>query len=208
MTSIRSQEDQRFNELQLAEYHTLRAESDRISQFLANAVWVGVTGFALSIVAAGTLAESGLSLARVIQATLILLLFQSMAITIMYLSELYKYKRVGVYIRSHIEARYRSYGINRRPLFWESWIEKRRARFLHLSAIAFLQTPSLGTVVLLFIGSSGHTFTGERSFFARIASQLFQDPSVVVLLCILLASNFMFVALSALNLGSKRWKQN
>jgi hypothetical protein len=203
---MRHQEDQGINALVLAEYQTLRAESDRISQFLANAVWAGITGFALSIVAAGTLTETGLPRARVIQAILILLLFQSMAITTMYLSELYKYKRVGVYIRTRIEDRYKHYGSNRRPLYWENWIGNRRARILHLSAIAFLQAPAVATTFLLLAEAAGNLLAGSTSFSSRISKHLIQDPSVPMFLCILLMANFALIAKLGHQLRRSRWE--
>jgi len=202
---MRHQRDQGVNELILAEYQTLRAESDRISQFLANAVWVGITGFALSIVAAGTLTEAGLSRARVIQVILILVLFQSMAITTMYLSELYKYKRVGVYIRTRIEDRYGHYGPKKRPLYWENWIVIRRAKILHLSAIAFLQAPVVATLLLL-ADAARSLLLGSSSFLSRISKHLVQYPSVFIILCILLAANFALVFKLGLQLGRSKWE--
>jgi hypothetical protein len=202
---MRHQKDQGINELIVAEYQTLRAESDRISQFLANAVWVGITGFALSIVAAGTLSESGLTRPRVVQAILILLLFQSMAITTMYLSELYKYKRVGVYIRTRIEDRYKHYGSNRRPLYWENWIDNNRAKILHRSAVAFLQAPAVATL-LLFLGASCSKQTGGTSFFFRISKDLVQDGSILWLLGMLLMANFLLVFMLVRQLKRSKWE--
>ena len=194
-----------MNELIVAEYQTLRAESDRISQFLANAVWVGITGFALSIVAAGTLSESGLTRPRVIQTILILLLFQSMAITTMYLSELYKYKRVGVYIRTRIEDRYKHYGSNRRPLYWENWIDNRRAKILHLSALAFLQAPAAATSLLLSEASYSK-LTGCALPLSKISKHLVQDNSIYWLLVILLTANYALISILVLQLKRSKWE--
>jgi len=202
---MRYQRDQGVNDLILAEYQTLRAESDRISQFLANAVWVGITGFALSIVAAGTLTEAGLSRARVIQAILVLVLFQSTAITTMYLSELYKYKRVGVYIRTRIEDRYSYYGPKRQPLYWENWIVNGRAKILHLSAIAFLQAPAAATFLLL-AEAARSLLVGSTSLFSRISKHLIQDPSVTIILCMLLAANFALVLKLGHQLRRSKWE--
>lgn len=203
---MRSRENQRFIEFQLAEYQALRAESERISQFLANAVWVGVTGFSLSIVAAGTLSESGLSRSRIAQVTLILLLFQSMAITTMYLSELYKYRRVGVYIRTHIEERCKLYRTNRVPLYWESWIRKKRALILHLSAILFLQTPAIGAAFLLSINPLGPIPFAKTSLFSRIASLLLQDMSARLLLIAIIIANFILVIVLFYYLLFTKWE--
>lgn len=202
---MRYQKDQGINELILAEYQTLRAESDRISQFLANAVWAGITGFALSIVAAGTLSESGLSRPRVIQLILALLLFQSMAITTTYLSELYKYKRVGVYIRTRIEDRYKHYGSSRRPLYWENWIDNKRAKILHISAIAFLQAPAAATFLLLAEAASSK-LAGSTLFFTRISKQLIQDSAILWLLGILFVVNSGLVLILLIHLKRLKWE--
>jgi hypothetical protein len=202
---MRYQKDQGINELILAEYQTLRAESDRISQFLANAVWAGITGFALSIVAAGTLSESGLSRPRVIQSILTLLLFQSMEITTMYLSELYKYKRVGVYIRTRIEDRYKHYGSNRRPLYWENWIDNKRAEILHISAIAFLQAPAAATSLLLAEAARSKA-TGSTLFFTRISKYLTQDSAMFWFLVILSVVNLGLVLILLYQLKRLKWE--
>lgn len=202
---MRYQKDQGINELILAEYQTLRAESDRISQFLANAVWAGITGFALSIVAAGTLSESGLPRPRVIQSILTLLLFQSMAITTMYLSELYKYKRVGVYIRTRIEDRYKHYGSNRRPLYWENWIDNKRARILHISAIAFLQAPAAATSLLLVEAAISNA-TGSTLLFTRISKHLIQDSAIFGFLFILFVVNLGLICILLIHLKGLKWE--
>jgi hypothetical protein len=134
-----------------------------------------------------------------------LLLFQSMAITTMYLSELYKYKRVGVYIRTRIEDRYKHYGSNRRPLYWENWIENSRAKILHRSAVAFLQAPAVATLLLL-LGASYSKQTGGALFFSSISKHLAQDDSVFWLLVMLLMANFILVSILICQLKRSKWE--
>ncbi len=178
--------------IRLAEYQTLRSESDRISQFLATAIWVGLTGFALSIAAAGTLSSAGIARPKVVQATTVLLVFQSVAISTMYLSELYKYKRVGGYIRTHIESRLGArLTKSQRPLNWETWIEPQRATALHVSSFVFLQSPVLATFLLLL--NEWTDLISDASLFGKFAAYLHQDSPSVFLIKLLILFDVAFL---------------
>lgn len=180
--------------IRLAEYQTLRSESDRISQFLATAIWVGLTGFALSIAAAGTLSSAGIARPKVVQVTTVLLVFQSLAISTMYLSELYKYKRVGGYIRTHIESRFGArLAKSERPLNWETWIEPQRSTALHISSFVFLQSPVIGAF-LLFVGE-WMGLIGNSALFGRFAKYLHQDLLSIILVKAIILFDVVFLGL-------------
>ncbi|MFA5908524.1 MAG: hypothetical protein WC815_07100 [Vicinamibacterales bacterium] len=126
----------------LAEYEALRAESDRSAQLLSNAVWAGVTGFGLTLAGAAAVAANGPMPPLVVPAVALLLSIQSLAMTTVYASELWKYIRVGTYIREYIEPYFRLRAESSAPpMQWESWIAKHRATLLHISALLFLQGP-------------------------------------------------------------------
>lgn len=138
--------------IRLAEYVALRAESDRSAQLLSNAVWIGVTGFGLTLAGAGAASTNGL-VPVTIPAVALLLIVQATAITTLYASELWKYIRVGAYIRICIEGHFGRPGVAPGPMYWETWINTHRARALHIAALAFLQAPVLVVSVLLLVVS-------------------------------------------------------
>ncbi len=144
----------------LAEYEALRAESDRIAQLLSNAVWAGVTGFGLTFV--GAAAFSNLHAARplIVPSVALLVCIQALAISTVYASELWKYIRVGTYIRTYIESYFQSrYDHAPAPMQWESWINRHRAKGLHLASLSLLQAP-IGLVVLAGLLTLGFELAG------------------------------------------------
>lgn len=148
-TVVGSENDASGDAARIAEYQTLRAESDRSAQLLSNAVWIGVTGFGLTLAGAAAASTNGLQ-PVVVPSVAILLAIQSCAITMLYGSELWKYIRVGTYIRVYIERyfcrhREKVYG----PMHWETWIAGHRALGLHFAALLFLQSPILVIGMLL-----------------------------------------------------------
>lgn len=130
------------DEARLAEYEALRAESDRIAQLLSNAVWAGVTGFGLTFAGAAAFGGGSAALSLIIPSVALLLCVQALAISTVYASELWKYVRVGTYIRTYIEPYFQErHSASPAPMQWESWIHRHRARALHFASLAFLQAP-------------------------------------------------------------------
>lgn len=130
--------------LRLAEYKALRDESLRCAQLLSNAVWTAVTGFGLTagIGAAFIGRTSADDAVLIVPGITILLCIQSAAISTIYLSELWKYIRVGYYLRTRIESHFSRAGRDSiPPMYWEHWIENQRARWLYYASLSFLQLP-------------------------------------------------------------------
>src|SRR5437868_8710388 len=89
-----------FKHLYLEEYRALRAENLRCAQVISNASWIGLSGFMLTIAAGETLLKDHIELlpnATVIIAILISL--QAFGASVMFLSETFKYVRIGVYLQ-------------------------------------------------------------------------------------------------------------
>jgi hypothetical protein len=74
-----------------------------------------------------------------------LLCVEAVAISAMYMSELWKYIRVGAYIRDKIEPHFQTGlpGSVDRVMKWEVWIQGHRAKELYYGSLAFLQLPVL-----------------------------------------------------------------
>ncbi len=139
----------------IAEYTGLRAESDRSAQLLSNAVWIAVTGFGLTLAGAAAASTNGVQ-PVLVPSVALLLSIQSVAITTLYASELWKYIRVGTYIRVYIEGYFRRQGDHRMPpMHWETWIVAHRALTLHIAAVVFLQVPVVVTGGLLACVAAG-----------------------------------------------------
>jgi hypothetical protein len=134
-------------DVRLAEYKALRDESLRCAQLFANAVWVAVTGYAVTVgVGASFLGKAGGNGRQVredllLTAVLCLLCIEALAISTMYLSELWKYIRIGTYIRQYIEPQLSEVQLDRPPMNWERWIKKHRAKELYIGALTLLQLP-------------------------------------------------------------------
>lgn len=184
----------------LAEYTALRAESDRSAQLLSNAVWIGVTGFGLTLAGAAAASTNGVH-PVLVPVVAVLLTIQSTAITTLYASELWKYIRVGTYIRVYIEGYFRRRDNPTPPMHWESWITAHRAKTLHLTALTFLQAPVLVTGVLL-----GGLAMGWRPSAAGASvtylGYLGSDGFLTRVLCGVLVVNFAVLFV----LGRKLWR--
>jgi len=152
----------------LAEFKALRDESLRSAQLLANAVWVAVTGYAVTIgAAAAFLGRAGTGGRAVreemlLPAILALLCLEAMAISAMYLSELWKYIRVGAYIREELKL----------PTHWEQWIEQHRAYELYLGSLMYLQLP-----VIIAICGGGLSFSVAWGWFRAEPGSVFEFVS-------------------------------
>jgi hypothetical protein len=153
-------ERQRFEQRCMEEYKALRAESIRCAGIISNTVWIGIAQFALTIAAAIASGKDS-SGARLV--FLILLSLESIAATSMYLSELWKYVRIGRYIRGKVESQYeRIQGFNGKnikafdhenvPMFWEHWINSRvagRSKSFTLVSLFILQIPIIVCVATI-----------------------------------------------------------
>lgn len=141
-----------FRQLILEEYKALRAESLRCAQTVATTVWVGVTGFLVTIGAAIAAARYVQNYEYLLLVTLILLVLQSLAASLMFLSDYWRFVRVGIYLRTKIEKQFEIDAPNRevwRPINWEHWIQgKRRAVWFPIASIFVLQLPALTVGVL------------------------------------------------------------
>lgn len=174
----------------LAEYKALRDESLRCAQLLSNAVWTAVTGFGLTAgIGAAFVGKVSETRSRLIlPGVVILLCIQAIAISTIYLSELWKYIRVGYYLRTRVEAHFvaANQGVEA-PMYWEHWIENQRARWLYLASLTFLQFPiglsvAAGGVALWswkFYDSIDATRLG------RLAALLFSSREVSLLIAAL-----------------------
>jgi hypothetical protein len=158
-------ERQRFEQRCMEEYKALRAESIRCAGIISNTVWIGIAQFALTIAAA---IVSGKNTAGTPLVFLILLSLESIAATSMYLSELWKYVRIGRYIRGKIESQYeimqgfdnkniKAFDHKNVPMFWEHWINSSvagRSKSFTLVSLFILQIPiivCIATIVEYFL---------------------------------------------------------
>lgn len=135
-------EKQRFEQRCMEEYKALRAESLRCAGIISNVVWIGITQFAFTLAAAINLSKD--SSVRIL--FLMLLSLESIAATSMYLSELWKYARIGRYIREKIESQYKStrdFKFEDSPICWENWIKHTagRSKSFTLISVFILQIP-------------------------------------------------------------------
>jgi hypothetical protein len=109
---------------------------------VSNTVWLGVTQFVVTIGAAAAFAKDNVNLRLLV---LVLLYLLSLTASAMFLAELWKYARVGRYIREKIEKRLTvgvmEEDVYNRPMFWENWIKSRRAGKIYLVSLAILQLP-------------------------------------------------------------------
>jgi hypothetical protein len=196
------------DEARLAVYEALRAESDRIAQLLSNAVWAGITGFGLTLAGAAALADKVIT-PLIVPSAALLLCIQSLAISTVYASELWKYIRVGTYIRVYIEPYFQILcGGVTAPMRWESWIVKHRARALHTAALLFLQGP-VGLIILACLthGLIQHIpwITGTGKTTGQYVEYLAYDPGLAIFLfgIITLDAILMFVLYRKLNRAEK-----
>lgn len=128
----------------MEEYKALRAESLRCAGTTSNTLWLGITQFSLTLGAWAIFARDSIEFYLPL---LIILEIESLAASCIYLGELWKYARVGHYIREKIENQILIYDTNndirKRPLFWENWIINRRVKWIYVFSLAILQIPFL-----------------------------------------------------------------
>lgn len=148
------------HDLIIEEYKALRAESLRCAQTVATTVWVGITGFLVTAGASVAATRFVREYDSLLLVTLILLVLQAFGASIMFLSDYWRFIRIGIYIRIKIEEQFetrfeetsKDLGAQAntwRPIGWEHWIRgKRRAGWFPLASLFVLQLPAVTTFVL------------------------------------------------------------
>src|SRR6266850_2905961 len=102
--------------LALEEYKALRAESLALATTITTTTWAAVLAFI------GTCGAYATAQRQVEPALLIIaLLLQSIASSVIFLQMLWKYARIGIYIRTRIERAIAATRLTE-PMFWEQWI--------------------------------------------------------------------------------------
>lgn len=132
----------------LVEYKALRDESLRSAQILSNTVWIAVSGFIITI---GALANAAKDFPSIVDYLPLLLSIQSFSATSMFLSETWKYARVGIYIREKIEKSLlnnNDSALHTNPMYWEHWITNKRATIYYITVLALLQLPVFATILI------------------------------------------------------------
>jgi hypothetical protein len=133
---------QLYERLSIEEYKALRAESLRCAGIISNTVWLGITQFAVTIGAWEIVIKDNIEFRLPLFS---LLMLESLAATCMYLSELFKYVRVGYYISENIEKHFfmtaNDKHIIHQPLFWENSIKTKRAYLIYWASLFILQMP-------------------------------------------------------------------
>lgn len=179
----------KHRDLIVEEYKALRAESLRCAQIISSTIWVGVTGL-LVTAAAGTAALGHVNQKSLFVVVLTLLCLQSFGASAMFLSEYWKYIRVGIYIRTRIEPLFEvppSQGgeLNAsdawRPLNWEHWIQDKRTAWFAVASLLVLQFPVITAIVLIAYG--GLTVT-PTSMIEKVGAGLFGDKSLFIVLVV------------------------
>lgn len=139
--------DQRFERICIEEYKALRSESLRCGGIISNTIWVGVTQYAITCISVLALNIKIYTFPLLI----VLLILESISATVMFLSEVFKYSRIGRYLRCKIEKSFIIYDfrelIFREPMGWEHWIQDKRSRTFYAVSLIILQSP---VIVFLF----------------------------------------------------------
>lgn len=149
-----AEEEQRkiFLSLCLEEYKVLRAESVRCMQLISNTIWIGLSGYVITL---GAMAAVLKLYPGFLPLVLILLAMQALSASVMFLAEVRKYARVGLYIREKIEKAFLPADvtdITKIPLCWEHWLSEpgNRTRLFYAVSLMVLQLPVLGIITLAF----------------------------------------------------------
>jgi len=140
---------EQFERICLEEYRVLRDEGLRSAQIISTTVWIGISGFVVTVgVGAAIYREKPIVLPVII----LLLFVQALASSVMFLSETWKYARVGKYIRNKIEKLFFSTDSPNEmnsPLYWEHWIADKRINWFYYLSLFVLQLPVLVTSLAL-----------------------------------------------------------
>ncbi len=141
-----SNEREQLLEWPLEEYRALRAESLQCAQIATNTTWIGFSAFVVTVGGAAAVVDKVHAAAGV---AALLVLVQSVVASVVYLSELWKYARIGRYIRYKLESPLISADHpEASPLFWEHWIANQRASWVYVFSLATLQLPVLSFLLV------------------------------------------------------------
>lgn len=184
-----------FELLILEEYRALRAESLRCAGIISNTIWVGITQYAATCIAVLAL-KSKFEFAPLL--LIILLMLESLASTSMYLSEIFKYSRIGRYIREKIESSFatdNSLTIQELPISWEHWILDKRSKLFYILSLFTLQVPILTCFFLLIFSKS---LIGFHAIAASIYSSF--GGVLLILLYFLMAIDISLIAIMGIRI--------
>lgn len=173
----------------LAEYQALRDESLRCAQIISTTLWVGISGFAVTV-GAGLAALKAHPL--VLPLAMSFLCLQALGASTMLLAEVWKYGRVGCYIRKNIEACLvqREIGSDgKRLLNWEHWINNKRPMWFYVLSLLILQAPVL---VAAFVLASFHfKVRCVYSAMTSMHAQLGRDKEWICVLFFIVIAEFL-----------------
>jgi hypothetical protein len=169
-----------FEKIRLEEYKALRSESLALARSLNTTVWAG-TGAFIVTVAVSVLAAGQPNIGLVVLALCAL----SGVGTVLYLGQLLKYVRIGVYIRSRIEAAFSATYVSP-PLFWEHWIASAKTRTIYLVSLLVLLLPPLCITLLIPISfiarnvdlSGPFADTVRSSSVSSVVRAMYFDPVI------------------------------
>jgi len=169
-----------FNKIVLEEFKALKQESLRLNQDIANTIWVGLSGFIVTIGASLILLNSN-SIESFFTWIALILCLQALAAGSMFSFETQRYVRVGTYIRVKIEEHFfHGDGSNpyKNPLYWEHWIINKHSVWFYIISAAILQLPIIITAFLLFPEKFLRIFVPfffkNSSFFLNLFNELHQ----------------------------------
>jgi hypothetical protein len=148
---MKSKINDKYKDYVLEEYRALREESLRSTSIISNTIWISTSTLVVTIGGGITILQEHQNLGSLF---LILVSIQSFAGSVMFLSELWKYVRVGYYIRTEIETKFQELSKEeerKSPIHWEHWIEQRRATFYYLISLFVLLSPALIILCLWFL---------------------------------------------------------
>ncbi|MCI5161736.1 MAG: hypothetical protein D3917_06880 [Candidatus Electrothrix sp. AX5] len=183
-----------YTTILLEEYRALREESLRSSAILSNTVWVSVSGFIITV---GAFANAAKDFPTIFGYLPLLLCIQAFSATSMFLSEVWKYARVGVYIREKIEKSLFQNEFTgtpeKNPLYWEHWISHKRASVYYLSVLVLLQLPVFVTIFIFGISFFEWNFSIQVS---TIADGVVSDIFILISTCfVVIADIFITIYL-------------
>lgn len=170
----------------LEEYKALRQESLRSSAILSNTVWISISGFIITV---GAFANAAKGFPAIVEYLPLLLCVQAFSATSMFLSETWKYARVGVYIREKIEKSLlqeeNNENLRENPLYWEHWITNRRALVYYYSVLGLLQLPIVITILILSSSLFGWNFSSQiSSIGSGVSADAFKLVSTMTIVAI------------------------
>lgn len=187
--------DQRFERICIEEYKALRAESLRCGGIISNTIWIGVTQYAITCISVLALNIKIYTFPLLI----ILLTLESISATVMFLSEVFKYSRIGRYLRCKIEKSFIisnfSELIFREPMGWEHWIQDKRSKTFYAVSLIILQLP---VIILMFTVPVSNEIGFLDALF--VSKNYILNISILIFLHILLVIDLSVVAIMSIRI--------